>query len=244
MYRSTLPRHARASEPGWAHPYATHLFSPFFYADGEEDDQNEDEGEGDGVEDKDGEDDAGTGNDDAEPDDDGAEALGDKGKAALDRMKAKLKTERQQRRAAEAERDQLKTKPDEADPERIRAEATAAATAKANARIVRSEVRAAATGKLADPRDALAFIDLAQFEVDDDGQVDEDEVGEAIEQLLRDKPHLAAATAKRFQGTGDGGARKGSGGAKQLGKNDLKGMTPEQIDAAHAKGQLRDYLNE
>jgi hypothetical protein len=183
---------------------------------------------------------------DDDPDPEGTDDLGDKGKQALDRMKAKLKAERDRRKAVETERDQLKAGKggDDKDADRIRSEAEQAATAKANARIVRSEVRAAAAGKLADPRDALAFIDLTQFEVDEDGQVDEDEVEEAITQLLKDKPHLAAATAKRFQGTGDGGARKGSGGVKQLGKNDIKGMTAEQIEAARLKGQLRDYLNE
>jgi hypothetical protein len=159
-------------------------------------------------------------------------------------MKAKVKAERGLRRAAEAERDQLKAKPAADDADAIRAEADKAATAKANGRIVRSELKAAATGKLADPKDALVFLDLSTFEVDEDGQVDEDDVAEAIEQLLKDKPHLAAAMAKRFQGSGDGGARKGSGGTKQLGKNDLKNMTPEQIDEAHTKGQLRDYLRE
>jgi hypothetical protein len=183
----------------------------------------------------------------ADDDPDGADDLGDKGKQALDRMKAKLKAERDKRKAAEAERDQLKAGQgkDGQDPERIRSEAEQAATAKANARIVRSEVRAAAAGKLADPRDALRFLDLEQFEVDEDGQVDEDEVADAIDQLVKDKPYLAAGAGKpqpRFQGTGDGGARKGTGGPKQLTERDVQKMTPEQIDEAHRKGQLRDYL--
>lgn len=233
----TLPRHARTDGPGWAHPYPVSLFSPVFYADGDED-KDEDAG----TEDADA--DADTDADD-EGDDDGADQLGDAGKQALDRMKAKLKAERDKRRTAESERDQLKAKPGEdTSPEQIRAQADQAATARADARIVRSELKAAATGKLADPKDALAFLDLSKFEVDDDGQVDEDEVAEAIEQLLKDKPHLAAATAKRFQGSGDGGARKGSGGPKQLGKTDLKTMTAEQIEEARVKGQLRDYLRE
>lgn len=183
-----------------------------------------------------------------EPDPEGADQLGDAGKQALDRMKAKLKSERDRRKAAEAERDQLKTgKPAEGgqpDPEAIRAEADRAATARANARIVRSEIKAAAAGKLADPRDALAFLDTAQFEVDEDGQVDEDEIADAIDDLLTRKPHLAAATAgkPRFHGSGDGGARKGTPGPKQYSEQDVKKMTPEQIDEAHRKGQLRDYL--
>jgi hypothetical protein len=252
MHTSTLPRHARTgvlaigwrkARTGEAEGELYPIWPILGAAEGDDDTDNEDDKQDDDTDDG--------GNDDAQGDDDtdddeGAEDLGDKGKQALDRMKAKLKAERGKRKAAETERDQLKagTTGGDQDSERIRSEAEQAATAKANARIVRSEVRAAAAGKLADPRDALAFIDLTQFEVDDDGQVDEDEVEEAITQLLKDKPHLAAATAKRFQGTGDGGARKGSGGVKQLGKNDLKGMTAEQIEAARLKGQLRDYLNE
>lgn len=180
---------------------------------------------------------------DASTDDAGAEALGDAGKQALDRMKARLKSERERRRSAETELGELKAKSSNTDdPDTIRAEADKAATARANARIVRSEVKAAAVGRLADPKDALVFIDLAKFEVDEDGEVDEEEVREALDDLLSKKPHLAAATAKRFQGTGDGGARKGSAGPAQLTENDVKKMTPEQIDEAHRKGQLRDYL--
>lgn len=252
MNTSTLPRHALTGvlAVGWRKartgedPDELYPIWPIRGGSGE-DDEDDDEGE----QDDDQDDDAGKDGDDDQDDDEGAEDLGDKGKQALDRMKAKLKAERDKRRAVETERDQLKAGKagGEPDRERIRSEAEQAATAKANARIVRSEVRAAAAGKLADPKDALRFLDLDQFEVDSDGQVDEDEITDAIDQLVKDKPYLAAAaTAKqpRFQGTGDGGARKGTGGVKQLGKNDLKSMTAEQIEEARQKGQLRDYLNE
>lgn len=251
----TLPRHARTGvlAVGWRKartgedPDELYPIWPIRGGDGtdDQDDEDDDTGEDDAQDD-----DTDTGeNDQDDADDDGAADLGDKGKQALDRMKAKLKAERDRRKAAETERDQLKTSKaggDDKDADRIRSEAEKAATAKANARIVRSEVRAAAAGKLADPRDALRFLDLDQFEVDGDGQVDEDEIADAIEQLVKDKPYLAAAAAgkpqQRFQGTGDGGARKGSGGVKQLTEQDVKKMTPEQIDEAHRKGQLRDYL--
>lgn len=197
------------------------------------DDQGDDTEDGDGGQD-----------DDADPD--GADQLGDAGKQALDRMKERWRAERERRKAAETERDHLKGAGGDAnDPERIRSEAAAAATSKANARIVRSEIRAAAAGKLTNPRDALAFLDIAQFEVDDDGQVDEDEIADAIENLLKERPYLGAAAKApepRFQGTGDGGARKGTGGPRQLTAQDVSKLTPEQIDEAHRKGQLRDYL--
>lgn len=121
--------------------------------------------------------------------DEGADELGDKGKQALDRMKAKLKAERERRVAAEARAAQSG---DADDAEVVRREAETAAMAKANARIVRAEVKAAAAGRLNDPTDALNFLDLSQFEVDDDGDVDADEIADAIAELVRTKPYLAA----------------------------------------------------
>lgn len=121
--------------------------------------------------------------------DEGADELGDKGKQALDRMKAKLKAERERRVAAEARAAQSA---DADDADVVRREAETAAMAKANARIVRAEVKAAAAGRLNDPADALNFLDLSQFEVDDDGDVDADEIADAIAELVRTKPYLAA----------------------------------------------------
>lgn len=121
--------------------------------------------------------------------DDGADELGDKGKQALDRMKARLKAERAARLALEARLNETSAADD---AERIQREADARAAAKANARILSAEVRAAAAGKLSDPSDALTFIDLTQFDVDDDGSVDQDEIAEAIADLVRRKPYLAA----------------------------------------------------
>lgn len=222
---------------------------------GDGDDDQDDDGDGDGQgDDGEGDDDAGDGGgdgddgqdddtDDEDQDDDtgDAAALGDKGKRALARMKEKLKAERAKRRKVEQ---QISSRDggDESNPETIRRQAEQAATAKANTRIVRSEVRAAAKGRLADPRDALTFIDLDQFEVDENGQVDEDEITDAIDDLLKNKPYLAAATAKRFQGTGDGGAQRKAGRPRQLTEKDLDRMTPEQIVKAQDEGRLDDLL--
>lgn len=243
MHRSTLPRRARAHAPGWSHPYPTDPFSPVLYADGGQDDDTDDadtdaDADGDADADKDDDTDADDADTDADPD--GADDLGDKGKRALDAMKAKLKTERERRRTAEAK---LQDKPaDGGDADQIQAKADAAATARANGRILRSELKAVATGKLINPKDALTFIDLDQFEVDEDGQVDEDEITDAIEDLLKERPYLAAATAKRFQGTGDGGAARKAGRPKQLSQQDLKSMSPEAIDKARIDGQLDDLM--
>lgn len=249
MALSTLSRRARRHAAGWSHPYPTGPWSPFFYADGDDDGADDDQ-DGDGNDDAGGDDDGadqgGDEGDEGDADPEGADQLGDPGKKALASMKERLRKERERRKAAESERDQLKTGSGDAnDPERIRTEADRAATDRANARIVRSEIRAAAAGKLTNPRDALAFLDLTKFDVDEDGQVDETEIADAIEDLLKERPYLgvaAKAAEPRFQGSGDGGARKGTGGPKQLTEQEVQKMTPEQIDEAHRKGQLRDYL--
>lgn len=153
--------------------------------------------------------------------------LGPAGEKALNAEKEKRRTEAARRRAAERERDELKAeaerlrkaaerakpKPDQpdtaVDAEEIRRQAEADATAKANARVLRAELRAAATGKLADPNDALQFLNLDQFEVGDEGVADAGELADAIDDLLTRKPYLAASSnpAKRFQGGADGGKR-------------------------------------
>lgn len=183
---------------------------------------------------------------DDEDEPEGAEQLGDAGKRALDAMKARLRAEKDKRRALETERDTLLSgakKDGEPNADEIRRDAEKAASAKANTRIVRSEIRAAATGKLADPKDALTFLDLSKFEVDDNGEVDSEEVADAIDELIKNKPYLAAATAKRFQGTGDGGAARKAGGVKQVTEAELKTMTPDQIVKAQNEGRLSDLLS-
>lgn len=152
---------------------------------------------------------------------DGAEKLGDPGKAALDRMK-------QQRNAAKGEskawkdlaaefgaasvddlRERLTGKPKPStkdddggqDPEQIRRVARREAQQAADTRIIRAEVKAAAGGKLADPSDAVRLLDLSKFELDDNGDLDEDEVTDAITDLLRRKPYLAAAGRNDDDGT-------------------------------------------
>ena len=194
--------------------------------------------------------------DDLEPDDtdtdpEGAEQLGDPGKKALDTMKGKLKAERERRRSLEAqlaERD----KPadgDQPDPDALVRQAEATALARVNERLVKAEVRAAAAGKLADPADAHRFLDLSQFEVDADGNVDADEVAEAIDDLLTSKPYLAAqggSTKPRFQGPADSGARKGNARPTQLTEADVKRLSAAgnhaEIVKAQNEGRLDDYL--
>lgn len=174
------------------------------------------------------EDDPGDGGDggtegDSNPDvGDGDKPLGPAGEQALERMKADRKAAQDALKPWKALARELGAKTpeelkallagkqqaaDEADPDRIRREAAAEATQVANRKIVRAEVKAAAAGKFADPADAIAFLDLDSFEVDDDGEVDQDALNEALDDLLKKKPHLAAQGGRRFAGGGDGGHR-------------------------------------
>ncbi|MGW4986321.1 hypothetical protein ACWEQ3_01540 [Streptomyces mirabilis] len=175
----------------------------------------------------------------------GTDALGDAGKRALDSMKTKWRDERDKRKALEDRLTALETaKSGETEtPEAIKAQATREATTKANARIVRSEIKAAAAGKFADPADALAFIDPAKFEVDDNGDIDEEEIKDAIEELLTRKPHLAAKATPRFQGSGDGGAARKASGPTQVTREELDRMSPDQIVKAKREGRLKDILS-
>lgn len=141
----------------------------------------------------------------------GEKALGDAGKQALDRMKqernaAKADAKAQADALAEvrAELEKLKGTED-AGAKAIR-EAEERLTTQANGRVLRAELKAAATGKLADPADALRFLDLSEFKVDADGNVDAEAISKALTDLIEGKPYLAAQ-GRKFQGSGDGGAR-------------------------------------
>lgn len=172
------------------------------------------------------------------------DALGDKGKKALDAMKAKEKATRAEARKLREELDALKAQlasqgksEEERAAEEARRNAESEALSKANERILKSEVRAAAAGKLANPKDALAFLDLSQFEVDANGDVDAEEISDAITALLSERPYLAAQGGRAPQF--DSG--RGKSRPSQLTQADLKGMSPEQIEAARKAGRL-DHL--
>lgn len=125
-----------------------------------------------------------------------------------DGLRADLVAERRQRHAAEKELEQLRaqhmTESDKAIAA-AKADGRKEALEVANDRLLRAEVKAAAGGKLADPGDATRMLDLSEFSVDDDGSVDTKALSKAIDDLIKDKPYLAAA---RPQGGFDGGARQ------------------------------------
>ena len=175
----------------------------------------------------------------------GVESLGDAGKKAIAAMKEREKAARARARELERKVAELQAAieskdktPDEQAIDAARREAEAAAIAKANERILRSEIKAAAAGKLADPEDALRYLDLADFEVDESGNVDSTEVADAINELLERKPYLAAQSGRVTLDTGRG--RNPAAG--QLTREDLRNMTPEEIVSAKSAGRLNNVL--
>lgn len=167
--------------------------------------------------------------------------LGDAGKQAIDRMKAEKKAAEKSARDSKAEADTLraqlaaKDKPaEEIALDNARKEGETAATQAANARIIKSELKAAAATKLANPLDALAFIDTSDFEVDKNGDVDSDALNEAIDDLLKARPYLASGRPQPFLGTGDGGAKPEPKPAASL---------DEQIQAAQLAGNWKAVIS-
>jgi hypothetical protein len=179
----------------------------------------------------------------------GEEALGDKGKKALDEMKAKWREAEKKARAAQEALNKreaeiaLKDKPAEEQAlEAARAEARAEATEKANERILRADLRAAATGKLADPTDAALYVDLKQFTVSEDGDTDIEALNDAIDELLTRKPHLAAVKPNRFDGDADQGAKGKDSKPAQVTAGELENMTTAEVNKARREGRLNKVL--
>ena len=165
-----------------------------------------------------------------------------------EKLKKALRAEREARKAAERERNTLKQqleakdKPaEEAALEAARREAEEAANAKANARIVKAELRAAAAGKVSNLNALTRLVDTDSIEVDADGNPSADDIEEAITQFLTDYPEFAADKSK-FSGTADQGNKGKQSTPAQLTRDDLKNMTPEQINKARKEGRLNKLL--
>lgn len=162
----------------------------------------------------------------------GEEALGDPGKQALDRMKAERN--QAQRELAEAKQREaaLQAKIDgreqefaaEQEKQRLREEGLS----QAKTQVLKASLLAAAAGKLADPNDALAYIDVSTFEVNDDFTTDGAALLGAVNDLITRKPYLAAQGGSGFTGSVDQGTRNG----EPL-------SIDEQIKQAEAKGDFR-----
>ncbi|OZF47562.1 hypothetical protein [Rhodococcus sp. 14-2470-1a] len=194
--------------------------------DGGDDGSDGDDGSGSGDGSDAGDKDGGDGSDAGDGDDGGDDKkLGPAGEKALNAIKAKEKDQRTKRIAAEKENRELKAKLAEKDSgkpggDEEQRKRESEITARANAKIVRSEVRAAAAGLLADPADAPRFLDLEQFEVGEDGDVDSSAIEDAIKELIEDKPYLAAQGGKKKPPPKPDG-RQGGGGGRRMSGSDL-----------------------
>lgn len=206
-------------------------------ADGEEDedagseDEEADEDSGDSGSEDDSED---------EGDVEGADALGDRGKNALRAMKERVKASKKAEREAKAELDKLRNSAGKSDEQvaeqQQRDQREAAILNKANERIVRSEIKSAAAGKLQNPAIAVRLLDLSDFEVDEDGNVDEDEIAQAIDDLLEKEPYLAVQSGG---GPKFDSARGKPKVAKKLTPKDLESMSPQEIAKAYDEGRVK-----
>jgi hypothetical protein len=150
----------------------------------------------------------------------GDDGLGEAGKKALDAERATRRAA--ERRAKELESELTKFRESSMSEQEkaiaaAKREAITEATSTFNKRLVAAEVRAAAAGKLADPEDAIRFLDLDQFKANDDGDVDKKAITKALDELVKTKPYLAAG-ATRPTGDADQGARGGPAGGSM---NDL-----------------------
>src|SRR5690606_12572888 len=114
-------------------------------------------------------------------------------------------------------------------------------TSKANARIVKAELRAAAATKVSNLNALVRLTDIDQIEVDDDGNPSEDDIASAIEQFLTDYPEFAADKSK-FTGGADQGTKGRQSTKAQVTSEQLKSMSPEQIEKAEKEGLLKDVL--
>ena len=118
--------------------------------------------------------------------------LGPSGERALEAVKAKERATRAELRALKAEIAALKT-PKEGDetPEQVRERIRQDVAREFNERLVRAEVKATASAMFADPEDAVAFLNVGDFDIDADGNVDASDIEDALKDLLARKPHLA-----------------------------------------------------
>ena len=110
--------------------------------------------------------------------------------------------------------------------------------------VLQANVTAAATGKLINPGDALKLIDFSDLTADDQGGYDQKAISKKIDDLVTAHPYLAQGGNKAGL-TGiipPSGARDGDHQAGQLTRDDLKNMTPKQIEEARRKGRLDDLL--
>lgn len=140
---------------------------------------------------------------------------GEEGAGSHRKVLAELADERKARQKLEADLASMKEKHQTEAEKAIEAAKRSGrdeALAEVNGRVVRSEVRAAAAGKVSDPEDAVTLLgDLDRFVVK--GEVDTKAITSAIDELVKAKPYLAPANGAgtRPKPLPGGGATSSSG---------------------------------
>lgn len=147
-------------------------------------------------------------------------------KPEVDVEKVVKKRLERERKKWEAERTQAEERARMDEAERLKAELADRdkAISEAQAQTKRERVLRTLSGKVVDPEDALAIAERAEL-IDEDGQVD-------VDALLQAKPYLAPQPAGPTPTTGAGGGVK-----RQLTREDLKTMTPKEINERWAEIQ-------
>ncbi|MEA9983655.1 hypothetical protein [Subtercola sp. RTI3] len=188
-------------------------------------------------------------NEEIDDEGEGESALADAGKQALDRMKVARNAAREDAREAKAELEKLRAAAaakdlpaEQAALDAARREGASEATNALNTRLVKSELKAAAKGKLADPSDAHLYIDLKELSVDANGDVDSDALDEAIDDLIARKPHLAAAPVRRFDATADQGAKGKETKVTQLTESQYTALPAAERAKARADGRINNLM--
>lgn len=163
-------------------------------------------------------------------DDKGAEGedqLGDAGKKALT-------TERDARKAAEKERDQLKAEVSRLQRSNAAVKGTDLEAIKTEIRaefqtqLAETAIKAEAKGRLQDPADALLFIKTADLDTTSD-----DAITKAIDDLLKARPYLAKADAGNTSGAKPWGD---VGGGKTPSTEPEPASPEERMRRAYGKG--------
>lgn len=176
-----------------------------------------------------------TGNESQQPTD----GLGEGGKKAIDSMKAERNAARKELSDVQKK---LKTFEDAQKSAEQRAEESAKdAEKRAHAalqRIAAAEARAALTGVVPDPAGFVEDLNLSRY-ITDSGDVD----SEAISALAEKYSSFSQPPAQKGPSQNPAqGANAGKPQEKQLNREDLKKMSPEQVNDAYNKGLLNSLM--
>lgn len=185
------------------------------------------------------------------------ETLGPAGMRALEAERAARKAAEKKARKVDsleselAELRQAQLSDQERQIEQAKTEAAESARAEViaetNKRLFGAEVRATATGVLADPSllsdpdVALRLLELDEVPLDKSGNVDSEAISGAITKLVENKPYLSVGATRAPIPNVDQGARAASG-VTQLARDALRNMSPYEIEKARQEGRLENLL--